>query len=441
MKILPTIGPETIKVNNLKYLLSETDIVRINSSHNSLSWHKKAIRKIKKIKSNSVILIDFPGVKPRTKNKFEIKIKKNQLVKFSYKKNKKKNTILLSKPLPKIFNKKFFSLDDGKIKFKTISKNKNSIVGRSINNCIIKPNKGVNIPGSIYDNKIQEKTYLKYFKIFKKNKIDAVGLSFVQNKNIILKIKKKYPDLILVSKIENSEGLKNAEEISKNSDAIMIDRGDLSAEIGDEKLYEAINKISLSCKKFGRPLIMATENLETFYKNNNPSRNDIVSLGFSKQINSDIIMLSEETAISLKWKKIFRWLKNFLKSYETKGKIINSKNIFWEISEFVKDHTLVIFSKKGLMFNKIFQNNINNRVIVFTDTKKTFNLARYYKNAICVFTKKFHNKNINKFYLSYLRKYKNLIFKNTNYAFLITISFPKKGSSANSLSLINIKDF
>ena len=66
---------------------------------------------------------------------------------------------------------------------------------------------------------------------------------------------------------------------------------------------------------------------------------------------------------------------------------------------------------------------------------------RYYKNAICVFTKKFHNKNINKFYLSYLRKYKNLIFKNTNYAFLITISFPKKGSSANSLSLINIKDF
>ena len=56
---------------------------------------------------------------------------------------------------------------------------------------------------------------------------------------------------------------------------------------------------------------MATENLETFYKSNNPSRNDIVSLGFSKQINSDIIMLSEETALSPKWKKIFDWLRGF----------------------------------------------------------------------------------------------------------------------------------
>ena len=93
----------------------------------------------------------------------------------------------------------------------------------------------------------------------------------------------------------------------------MIDRGDLSAEVGDENLYDGINKISIFCKKFGRPLIMATENLETFYKNNNPSRNDIVSLGFSKQINSDMIMLSEETALSLRWKKIFSWLHNFLK--------------------------------------------------------------------------------------------------------------------------------
>ena len=53
-----------------------------------------------------------------------------------------------------------------------------------------KPKKGLNIPNSIYDNKTQEKTYLKYFKIFEKTKIDAVGLSFIQNKNIISKLKK-----------------------------------------------------------------------------------------------------------------------------------------------------------------------------------------------------------------------------------------------------------
>ena len=85
----------------------------------------------------------------------------------------------------------------------------------------------------------------------------------------------------------------------------MIDRGDLSAEIGDYNLYQGINKISSLCKKYGKPLIMATENLESLYKNNNPSKNDIVSLGHSKQVQSDIIMLSEETAISNKWKNIF----------------------------------------------------------------------------------------------------------------------------------------
>ena len=77
MKILPTIGPETIKTNNLKYILKRTNIVRINSSHNSIAWHKKAISKIKKINSSCVILIDFPGVKPRTINDNDAKIKKN----------------------------------------------------------------------------------------------------------------------------------------------------------------------------------------------------------------------------------------------------------------------------------------------------------------------------------------------------------------------------
>ena len=57
---------------------------------------------------------------------------------------------------------------------------------------------------------------------------------------------------------------------------------------------------------------MATENLETLSSYNNPTKNDIVSLGFSNQINSDIIMLSEETASSSKWKKIIIWLNKFL---------------------------------------------------------------------------------------------------------------------------------
>jgi len=440
MKILPTIGPETIKTNNLKYILSQTNFVRINSSHNSISWHKKAIKKIKKIKPESIILIDFPGIKPRTKNNNEIIVKKNEVILFSYKKKINKKSILITKPLPKIYKKKYFSIDDAKIVFKIISSNKNTISGKALNDCIIKPKKGLNIPGSIYDDKTQEKIYIKYFKIFKNNKFDAVGLSFVQNKNVIIKLKKNYPNILLVSKVENSEGLKNVKEISKFSDAIMIDRGDLSAEIGDDKLYDAIIKISSFAKKYGKPLIMATENLETMYKFNKPTKNDIISLGFANQINSDIIMLSEETAISSKWKKILSWLNKFLTSKKNVFETPNDDYIFWKTVDVVKDYPLVVFTKKGLMLDKIFKKNIKNDVFIFTDTIKTRAISNFYSNATCFFTKKFNNKNINKFYYENIKKYKNLIFKKTNKAFLITISFPKKGSTANTLSLLNKKD-
>ncbi len=440
MKILPTIGPITVKSKNLKFILDKTEIVRLNSSHNTIDWHKSTIKKIKSIKSNSVILIDFPGVKPRTKNSNPTLIKKNQIITFKYEDNPQTNEILLTKPLPKIIGSKKFSLDDGKYIFKLISKNKNSIKGKSLQECIIKPKKGLNIPESVYDDKLQEKIYMQYFKIFSKLKIDAIGLSFVQNKKIIQKIKKKFPEFIIVSKVENSEGLKNADEISEFSDAIMIDRGDLSAEIGDYNLYQAINKISLCCKKYGKPLIMATENLESLYNNSHPSKNDIVSLGHTKQVHSDIIMLSEETALSNQWKKIFLWLVKYIDSDKKKIPIKYSESIFWEIAKLTKNYPLILFTKYGIMFDKIFQDNLENKVIVFTDKKKTYNLAKYYKNTLCILTKKFDNKNISKFYFEYIKKYKNKIFQKNDCAFLITISFPKKGSTANSVSLIKKKD-
>jgi len=436
MKILPTIGPVTVKSKNLKYILDKTEIVRLNSSHNTIDWHKSTIKKIKSIKSNSVILIDFPGVKPRTNNSNPILIKKNQIVTFKYGDNPQTNEILLTKPLPKIIGSKKFSIDDGKYIFKLISKNKNSIKGKSLQECIIKPKKGLNIPESVYDDKLQEKIYMQYFKIFSKLKIDAIGLSFVQNKKIIQKIKKKFPEFIIVSKVENSEGLKNADEISEFSDAIMIDRGDLSAEIGDYNLYQGINKISLCCKRYGKPLIMATENLESLYNNSHPSKNDIVSLGHTKQVHSDIIMLSEETALSNQWKKIFLWLAKYIDSNKKKSPIKYSESIFWQIAKFTKNYPLILFTKYGIMFDKIFQDNLENKVIVFTDKKKTYNLAKYYKNTLCILTKKFDNKNISKFYFENIKKYKNKIFQKNDCAFLITISFPKKGSTANSVSLI-----
>jgi pyruvate kinase len=76
MKILPTIGPETETTKDLKYLFKYCSMARLNSSHNNIDWHKKIINLIKKINDKIDILVDIPGVKPRTNNIADVKIKK-----------------------------------------------------------------------------------------------------------------------------------------------------------------------------------------------------------------------------------------------------------------------------------------------------------------------------------------------------------------------------
>ena len=76
-KILPTIGPITQDVNKLKFIQKISDYVRLNGAHNNVNWHKKISNNVKKINPNTNILLDFPGVKPRTDNEKEINIKKS----------------------------------------------------------------------------------------------------------------------------------------------------------------------------------------------------------------------------------------------------------------------------------------------------------------------------------------------------------------------------
>ena len=160
MKILPTIGPASEKVKDLKFLFNYCSMARLNTSHNNINWHKRMISLIQKINNKVDILVDIPGVKPRTNNKKDIEIKKNDIVEFGYNITKSnKRIIQLTKKFPnkKGKNNKFFSLDDGKILFKTIKFSKKIIVGKALYDCTIKPKKGLNIPDSVYDNHEQKK--------------------------------------------------------------------------------------------------------------------------------------------------------------------------------------------------------------------------------------------------------------------------------------------
>lgn len=451
IKILPTIGPASDSINSLRKILKFTNIIRLNGSHNNIAWHIKVSSNIKKIDPNCRILIDLPGVKPRTENSDNITINKNQKIIYFFKrkprvlkKTKKVIFIRISRSLPKFSNLKFFSVSDGKYIFKFSKKGKNFIEGISLQNFVLSPRKGLNIPGSLYSNKEQINLYLNFIKKIKKVKFDAIGLSFIQDEKVLRILRKKFPELSLVSKIENLNGLINLNKITESSDIIMIDRGDLSAEIGDIKLFDAIITISKICRLFGKPLIMATENLETMINNSLPSKSEIVSLAFSNQIKTDLIMLSDETATSRNYLKILDWLKKFINSLNSKN--INSyskklnENIFNNIFQNLKNASLVIFTKKGYIINKILKISDNVKFYIFSDSKKIINQSFFRANCVAFLTKKFP-KNMEHFIYICIKKNKKIIFNKASNVFLTYVNYPTKKSRANTLSLINKASF
>ena len=450
INILSTIGPVTEKVNNLKKIVRFSKFIRLNGAHNTLRWHKNICNSIKKINPHCKVLIDLPGIKPRTLNKTNLKINKNQLILFYYgkKNNKKKITqIPLSKPLPKFKKPKIFSLSDGKYSFKFIGKGKNYIIGKSFESFNLLHKKGLNIPFSIYDDQFQAKVYFNFLKKIKKFKIDAIGLSYVQNSEIIKKIRKKF-NKIIVSKIENNEGCKNLDNICEASDIIMIDRGDLSAEIGDNNLYDQTIRISKRAKYFGKLLIMATENLETMISNNTPTKSEIMSLSLSESLGVDYLMLSDETATSTRFLKILKWIKDFnnrnLKKIKKNSNLVfNNPNelLFDNLKKIeYKNSKIVIFTRKGYVVEKILSLYPKIEVIVFTDNQKVYDLSFLRRNCVIIKTKKIPN-NLDKFIYSNIKKNKKIIFKDKKNIYLIYVAFVRKHSRANTFTILEKKDF
>ncbi len=449
--VLSTIGPVTEDIINLRKIVNHSKFVRLNGAHNNLDWHKKICRRIKTINPGCKILIDLPGIKPRTLNSNNLLIKKNEKILFYFGKKKKNNgvkQIPISKPLPKFKRPVSFSVSDGKFTFKYISKGKNFIIGKSKENFTLLTKKGLNIPFSVYDNKFQEKIYLDFLKKIKNFNFDAIGLSYVQNHNVVDKMRFK-SNKIIVSKIENDQGCKNMNSICKSSDIIMIDRGDLAAEIGDTNLYNQTIKISKCAKQYGKLLIMATENLESMIFNNAPTKSEIISLSFSKSLNVDYLMLSDETATSRKFLKIINWLKNFNKLQENQKsnvmkdkKFIQTKDIFFQnlskINE--KDNKIIIFTRKGYVIEKILSLNPAIEMIVFTDNQKVYDLSYLRMNSLIFKTVKFPVI-LDKFIYHNIKINKKAIFKNNKNVCLLYAAFARKNSRANTLSILEEKDF
>ena len=311
-KIVCTIGPSSSEVKILKKMISEgMSVARLNLSHGTIDEHKKYVSNAREAAHElSVpigILIDIPGPKYRV-GKIpggSIDLKKGQKIVIGNETDLNHKIVKL-KVWPEGISKevgksKQIFLDDGLIKLSIDSKRGKNIFCSVLNNANLKSNKSVTIPGSVNKLDYFTKETKDGLNFAKKLNATFVGLSFIRNSNDIKKVKKFYSKSNFrpqfVSKIELPSSVPHLKEIVEESDGVMVARGDLGVQLPIEKVPGIQKKIIKESNMQGKPVITATQMLESMIESPSPTRAEATDIHNAVMDGTDAIMLSAETSI------------------------------------------------------------------------------------------------------------------------------------------------
>lgn len=305
-KIVCTIGPSVSNYEMIKKLiLSGMNVARLNFSHGTHSDHLKVINIIKELSEETNkkigILLDTKGPDIRVGD-FEniIHITNGKEYIFSIKKEKDIIPLKLDispflKPNDKVL------VDDGTLIFIVTKIEDNEIYLKALNEGNLRPRVSINIPGNRYCESAVTENDVLDIKFGIKNEVDFIALSFASTKEDVLKarelIKQENGEQWIISKIESNVGIKNIDDLIEYSEGIMVARGDLGVEIDLSKIPSVQRSIIEKCNVKGRPVIVATQMLNSMIENPRPTRAEVEDIASAIYSGADAVMLSGETAI------------------------------------------------------------------------------------------------------------------------------------------------
>jgi pyruvate kinase len=338
-KIVCTIGPATKSVNTLNALIREgMDAARLNFSHGTHDDHVKMYNNIRKSAAKAGVFIpiiqDLQGPKIRVGALSEpsINLIRGKTLRITTENLKGTSDVLPTtyKNITRDVKKgSIILLDDGKIRLKVLAVKKDELVCKIIDGGIIKPQKGINLPG----------THVSASSLTSKDKkdlalgislgMDFIALSFVRSPDDIKLLRKTMQKmgkvLPIIAKIERGEAVDSIEEIIREADAIMVARGDLGVELPSEDVPLIQKMIINKCNRFGIPVITATQMLESMINNSTPTRAETSDIANAVLDGTDAVMLSGETSIGKYPLLAVKTMNNVLKKTEAALPILHKE--------------------------------------------------------------------------------------------------------------------
>lgn len=313
-KIVATIGPSSDSIEILEKLIQAgLNVARINMSHGTHEGHAEVIKKIRQASTNTgyevAVLCDLQGPKIRVdKLPVNLEIKTGEEWVIGASSVADKYPQYKDRFIPTVYENLVSDahagatilFDDGLMEAKAIAKEGDVLKIEIVVGGTLKSNKGINLPdvnitAPSFTDKDREDLLFGL-----KQDVDYIALSFVRTAKDILEVKELLTKLgkntPIISKIEKPEAVENINEIIAVTDCIMIARGDMGVEVGNHLVPGIQKDIIKLCNGVGKPVITATQMLESMTTNARPTRAEANDVANAVWDGTDAVMLSGETA-------------------------------------------------------------------------------------------------------------------------------------------------
>jgi pyruvate kinase len=325
-KIVCTMGPSTHSLKKVLALIQAgMNVARLNFSHGTHAEHLETIQTLKKAREQMgmplAIMADLRGPKIRlgTLPGDAYEVHPGTLVRLISEENYRGDSSTLpmnpAEVLETVRPGMKILFDDGYIIGQVVEQEHREAVIEIKNGGILKSQKGINIPGAQITLPAMTPQDLEDLTFAAEQDVDLIAASFIRSAHDVFSIKRslaQHKDILVIAKIESTQGVENFESIMQAADGIMVARGDLGVEVDLARVPKLQKMMIRTCLQASKPVITATQMLESMISHPRPTRAEVSDVANAIYDGTSAVMLSAETAIGKYPVEAVRVMKNII---------------------------------------------------------------------------------------------------------------------------------